>query len=394
MKRIVILAAICLFVMFSTVWRNVQAGGKSNMASFTTINRYAKSTTDFGEGCDIRNLTSEALLSESRLSRQLTTEELKGFVRSKDQVESFNNIRFRPDLPFVIDFSYKYRNIANGQITNYYNPNAFNDVNLSEYGFALQTSTNTSGYGYLLRGSYKRINREGVIEFLPTNNEDINQYEVNALFSKENFSVYGTYVLQQNKLNIPNPYDRNGDIIAFLVTYGTDNKKSENESLISSFENLFDRRFEVRGLKLFSGVVLDTQTYGSVDVKKNDYFIGTSLSGWLNTHNVNPHLFDISIESDIYTSNVQDDSSQKNAQYRTSIILYRNIGEFLTFMTPMKYCVAINGPNTFENWVAGAELRKNFADSKSYVSLQYEYERFFNLNKSLGLFGVNLGLVF
>lgn len=398
MKKRKMLGAIFLFIFSHPISSDVQADEKPSLFSITTINRYAKSTTDFDEGADIRNFTSEALFSQSRLSRSLTNEELKGIIRLKSQFESFNNMRLRLDVPFIIDLSYKYRDIANGQITNFSNPNIFNDVKVSEYGLALQTSSNTSEYGYLLRGSYKRVNQKGVIEYLPTSSEDIDQYEVNTLVSKnfgiDTASLYVTYVVQKNLLNIPNPYDKNGTIFAFLVTYGNQKsvKKSENQRPISAIENLFDRRFDVRGLKLFSGIVSSTQTYGNVDIKKNDYFIGTSLNGWRDIKD--SQLFDISIESDIFTSDVEDDPSQRNSQYRTGITVYRNIGKTLSVMIPLKYSGAINGSNDFENWTAGAELRKDFSDSASYVSLCYEYERFFKLDKDLGTFGVNVGLVF
>ena len=400
MKKRKILGAIFLFIISLQISSDVQADEKPSLFSITTINRYAKSTTDFDEGADIRNFTSEALLSQSRLSRSLTNEELKGIIRLKSQFESFNNMRLRLDVAFIIDLSYKYRDIANGQITNFSNPNIFNDVKVSEYGLALQTSSNTSEYGYLLRGSYKRVNQKGVIEYLPTSSDDIDQYEVNTLVSKffgiDTASLYATYVVQKNLLNIPNPYDKNGNIFALLVTYGNpkSEKKSEYQKPISAIENLFDRRFDVRGLKLFGGIVSNKQTYGSIDVKKDDYFIGTSVNGWRDIHDKDSQLYDISIESDIFTSDVQDDPSQRNSQYRTGITVYRNIGKTLSVMIPLKYSGAINGSNDFENWTAGAELRKDFADSASYVSLCYEYERFFNLDKGLGVFGVNVGLVF
>jgi len=128
MKKRKILGAIFLFIISLQISSDVQADEKPSLFSITTINRYAKSTTDFDEGADIRNFTSEALLSQSRLSRSLTNEELKGIIRLKSQFESFNNMRLRLDVPFIIDLSYKYRDIANGQITNFSNPNIFNDV--------------------------------------------------------------------------------------------------------------------------------------------------------------------------------------------------------------------------------------------------------------------------
>jgi hypothetical protein len=137
--------------------------------SFTTINRYAESTTDFDEVDDTRNFTSEALFSQSRirLNRPLTKEELVGIIRTKEQFETFNNLRFRPSPPLAIDLSYKYRKIDDAQITNFFEPNQFNDVNVSEYGIAVQGFFDVTTYDFFVRGAYKRVDREGIIEFLP-----------------------------------------------------------------------------------------------------------------------------------------------------------------------------------------------------------------------------------
>src|SRR3990170_1564352 len=102
---------------------------------FTTINRYAESTTDFDEIYDTRNFTSEMLFSQSqiRLNRHLTNEELVGIIRTKQQFETFNNLRFHPSSSLSIDFSYRYRKIDNAQITNFFQPNQFNNVDVNEY---------------------------------------------------------------------------------------------------------------------------------------------------------------------------------------------------------------------------------------------------------------------
>jgi len=375
---------------------------------FTTINRYAQSTTEFDKVDDTRDFTSEALFSQSRtrLNRPLTKKELAEIIRTKDQFETFNNLRFRPNPPLVLDISYKYRTIDDAQITNFFEPNRFNDVNVSEYGAAVQASTDIKQYGFLVRGAYKRVNREGIIEFLPDSDEDIDQYEINALvsriFGEERAAFYATYMFQDIQLNISNPYNRDRDIFAFLLTYGKQDIAVGLEKEIrsvSTIENIFERRFDTRGLKFFSGVAFDIDAFGDVDVKKNDYFIGTSLCAWMDSKNCPIAPFDISIESDIFTSEVEEDPSQDNAQYRTNITMYYQISRSFTFLVPLRHDIAIDGPDDFENWKAGIELRyllpsERWPSARCYASLRYDHQRFFNVGRDLDLFDVNVSLTF
>ena len=399
-----------IFLGFLSICFDVIAQDSINppLISFTTINRYAQSTTDLDEVDDTRNFTSEALFSQSRirLNRTLTKEELARIIRTKDQFETFNNLRFRPKPPLAIDLSYKYREIDDAQIMNFFEPNRFNDMNVSEYGIAVQASSDINQYGFLVRGAYKRVNREGIIEFLPDSDEDIDQYEVNALvsrsFGEERAAFYATYMFQDIQLNIPNPYNRDRDIFAFLLTYGKQDIAVglEKETRpVSAIENIFERKFDTRGLKFFSGVVFDIETFGDVDVKKNDYFIGSSLCAWMDAKNCPITPFDISIELNIFTSEVEEDSSQDNAQYRTNITTYYQIGRSLTLLVPLRHDIAIDGPDDFENWKAGVELRhlltsERGLSARCYASLRYDHQRFFNVNRELDLFGVNVSLTF
>jgi len=416
MQRLIMtLIFIAIFLGSLSICIDALAQESSNplRPSFTTINRYARSTTDFDEIDDTRNFTSEALYAQSRtrLNRSLTKEELAGIVRSKYEFETFNNLRFRPSSPMAIDFSYKYRDIDDAQITNFFDPNKFNDVNVSEYGIAIQNSFDAKPYEFLIRGAYKRVNREGIIEFLSSSEEDINQYEVNALasrsFGNETAALYLTYLFQDIELDIPNPYNRNRDIFATLIAYGR--QKSENIIVglerdilpTSAIENLFERRFDTRGLKLFGGVVVDIETFGEVDVKKDDFYVGTSMSAWMDVKNWPRPLrnFDITIEPTIFTSKVDGDSSQDNSQYRTNVTFYYQISAPLVLLVPLRYDIAIEGPEDFENWKAGLELRyscasKKWPSAKLYASLRYDRQRFFKVDKDLDLFGVNLSLMF
>jgi len=398
MKKWMALISGLLSLYFNLIIsHNVLASEDPLFISFTTINRYARSTTDFDEADDTRNFTSEALFSQSqtRLNRSLTNEELTKIIRTKEQFETFNNLRFRLTNSFAIDVSYKYREIDDAQITNFFEPNQFNDVNLNEYGVSIQSSFNAKPYNFLVRGTYKQAAREGVIEFFPNRNEDINHYEVNAAISRpfgdNMMTLYPTYVFQDINMDISNPYDKEREILALTLTYGKQadiRRLEEAVRPISSIENIFERRFDMRGMKFFSGIVYDKETYGDVDVKQNDYFIGTSFA-------LKP--IDITIEPGIFTYKVQKDGSRDNAQYRTNVIIYYQINEAVLLSVPFRHDIAIDGPDDFENWKLGTELSFSLTSkerpiTKFYTSLRYDYQRFFNVEEDLNLFSINISL--
>jgi hypothetical protein len=162
-------------------------------------------------------------------------------------------------------------------------------------------------------------------------------------------------VFQDIQLNIPNPFDRDRDIFALLFTYGEQDIQGITVGLerearpVSVVENLFERRFDTRGLKFFGGIVPDIETFGDVDVKKNDYFVGTSLCAWIGAKECPIAPFDITIEPDVFTSEVEGDPSQDNTQYRTNMTIYYQINQPFLLLLPLRHDVAIEGPDDFEN---------------------------------------------
>jgi len=113
---------------------------------FASINKYSNMLGDFDRVDEVRSLTSEALFASSRfkLNRPLTEDELSKLIRTKPQYETLNRFRFRyMEMP-VIDIFYKYRAVEDAQITNFFDPNKFNDVRLNEYGIAVEKSVNVA----------------------------------------------------------------------------------------------------------------------------------------------------------------------------------------------------------------------------------------------------------
>lgn len=362
---------------------------------FSTINKYAKSTTDFDEVDDIRDFTAEALFagSESRLNRDLSKDKLKGIIRAREQFETLNRLRFRySDLP-AFEIFYKYRKIDNAQITNFNEPNKFNDVNLNEYGIALEKPFNVSPYfDFFLRGIYKRVKREGLIEFLPDEKEDVNHYEaklaISRFFGPDKANLEFTYVFQDIDQDISNPSKRDRQIFGATLTYQIFKERA------------YEQRFEPRGLDLFGGIAIDKERFDSIDVKKRDYFAGAAFKG---IPFIKENAFDVIIQPTIFTYKVAGDESQDNSQYRTNVtLLYRIKDEekaergFLHLVIPFRHDIAIDGPNDFENFKVGTGLNTKFLIRKTtfLASISYDYQRFYRLNKNLNLFSFNVSMGF
>lgn len=379
---------------------------------FSTINKYGRSTTDFDEVDDARDFTSEALFasSQKRLNRALTEDELTKIIRTKEQFEILNRFRFRYRYWPTLDIFYKYREIEDAQITNFFEPNKFNDVNLNEYGVTLEKPFNFSPvFDLFLKGTFNRIEREGIVEFLPDRKEDIDHFEANTTISRffgpDKANLEFVYVFQDIDSDIPDPPKRDRRIFATTVTY----QLNRPISIIQpNLEVVYGKRFEIRGIDLFGGVVYDKERFGHVNVEKNDFFIGASIKGL--------GAFDVTARSTVLTSEVEGDKSQDNSQYRTNLtLLYRIIDEekgpgipkkvlgihpaFLHLVIPLRHDIAIDGPKDFENFRVDIELDAKFFSTEFrgttfLVSARYGYQRFYRLNNDLNLFSLNMSMGF
>lgn len=378
---------------------------------FASINKYANMLGDFDRVDEVRSLTSEQLFASSRfrLNHKLSEEDLRRIIRTKSQYETLNRFRFRYDGMPAIDVFYKYRSVDNAQITSFFQPDSFNDVKLNEYGLAVEKSFAVgSDFDLYLRSAIKRLDRKGIVEFLPDVHEDINQYEGNLAFSKyagpDKVNLEYVFVYQDINEDRLNPPARNRTIQGGKLTY-------QIFRPVGFLQRVYENRFETKGVDLFTGFLHDSETFGTVDVIHKDFFFGTSIKGIGNKGKA-----DITIQPTIMTSQVKGDDAQRNSQYRTNAsLLYRIVDEeakqevdpagkplhlaFLHLVFPFKHDVAIDGPDDFENFRIGGELSSKFFSTgkhrKSFLlSLRYDYQRFPNLDKSQNLFSFNFSMGF
>jgi hypothetical protein len=375
---------------------------------FASINRVSQSINDFDRVDNVRALTSEALFSASkqRLNRPLSAAQLLGLVRSRPKFETLDRLRFRTTDAPVLDVFYTHRQTNEAQVTNFFRPGEFNDFRLREFGVAIEESLDVaSAFDLYLRGSYKRSERRGLIEFFPGNKEHVDQFEVTAAVSRfmgpDKAVLESTYVRQNIHPDQLNPPLRNRQIIAATFTY-------QIFRPLPFLETVYGQHFETRGLHLFGGAALDKERFGAVEIQKRDFFVGSSLRGL--------GRFDFTLQPTLFRAKVTGDESQTNSQYRTNFnVLYRFVDEerepgipdrklglrwaFVHLVVPLRHDIAVRGLKSFENFDAGVQLDTKFFTTGRrrttfLASFRYDFQRFYRLNRNLNVFGFSLGMGF
>jgi hypothetical protein len=394
-------------------WRESD-GLRAPFLFFASIYRTAKSTSDLDEIHDVRDWTAEALFSQSavRLNRALTHEELSGLVRRKEPSLLYQRLRYRLEGA-TIDLSYEDRAIRNAQVTNFFQPNEFNRVQVDDLGVELARAFDEGpNLDIYFRQAFHVANRRGLIEFLPEAEERVYQSETELAFSgfsksaKNNFSLI--YVFQEIKPQIANPPRRDRGILAV---------RFDRQILrpLRGLRNPFRDRFGTRGLHLFGGFADDREHFGDVEVRRDDFYVGTSVNG------LGP--LDVTLQPAVFRQQVAGDKSQTSSQLRLdgTIVLRlldeeRNPGiprsflglhpAFVHLVIPARKDHALEGLSAFENDRVGIGVDMKFFvmrfdDSAStarfgattlLLSCRYSRERFPRLDKKVNLLEWNLSL--
>jgi hypothetical protein len=351
-------------------WKAASAADNGLTFGFTTINQFGELTADFDQVDDVRDFTSEALFSASaiRLDRELTDDELRAIARIKPQWESFNRLSIgAPGFP-ILDISYKRRELDDAQITEFFDPSGLNDVDVDEYGVGLRYGDLSTG-PFAIQGVFRRAQRTGLIEFLPDADEDVDEFQLDAIVGSQDVNASATYVHQDIEQDIADPYERGRDIYA--------GRLSGAFGAADDFE-------------LFAGGALDVETFGDVDVTRADYYVGGVLYGRGSPGPVARTAFnvlDIGGQGTVYTSEADGDPTQDNSQFRTNAFLRMRSGDWRYALTvPISYDTALDGPDSFENVKVGVELSVQpfagniAAQQRVLLSLRYEHQEFFNID--------------
>lgn len=350
---------------------------------FSTGARSERSTDDVDRTSDVRDLTAAALFSQNslpgpsgRLGRPLTPEELMGLARIETPVEAEGNLRVRYGSAPVLDVFMTGRRTGDAEVTNFFKPDEFNTLKLIDFGARVEKPFGiTETTDALVRFAYRRINREGLIEFQPNAEERLDQYELFGALSQylgpDRINLSYTYVRQ----NIyPEPLDlaiRDRELMGGTLTYQLFRPlplpgRTPNTGL--------GRHFESRGVDLFTGIFNDKERFPStpadVFIRRRDYYIGIAARGI--------GRIDATLQPTWFTSRVSNDRSQNNSQLRTAgSVLIRLLDEertagipkqrfmgmpvaFMQVVIPFHWDSARGGLDVFQSRRIGAELWTKF----------------------------------
>ena len=367
--------------------------------------QYSQDTTDFWHMNEDRAFTTEALFSASsqRLGRPLTQQELYSLIINPLRVDYAAKLRVRFNWLGALDVGYDYFYSPNSQITSFFQPGVYNDINVK---------TLSIGYGrtfdlYPLFDAnvslqYQWISRTGFVEFLPQ--------------LTENFPTYLGSVTLARKLG-PDVLSLNLAYVYMDIPYYTtgliDERKRQEVIRAATVDYAMyrsfvlpgaDRRSYTRGWHWFGGVADDQGVWGTRLVEKDDVFVGTSLLG-VGRGGLN----DVTLQGTYASAQTIDsryglDPEQSNGHVRTNLTLAHRLvddqapgviapvaGIFypanLTFVLPAAWDTTTQAINTYENFRVGGELWYRDADpvlsSEFLVTAGYSYQYFYNMKRQV-----------
>ncbi|MBI4472185.1 MAG: hypothetical protein HY646_05920 [Acidobacteria bacterium] len=394
------------------LFRSVPAGTGSisvPVVFLSSVNTYTSEPRALDSASEVRDFTAEAMFSSSRerLGRELSRAELQAIIRKKPQSETSERIRFRYRNFPVIDLIGKYRGIENAQITNFYAPTKTNTVRLQTVGIAVEKPVKVSPvFDFFIRSSFERVRRRGLIEFLPDNDETVNQFENTAAVTRflgpDKLTIDATHVWQRIHPQVSQPPERKRQIFAWRLTYQVFRP-------LGFLQDVFNRRFETRGIHLSAGALRDREQFGSVDIIRQDSFAEIAAKGI--------GRFDLSIQPTIFKARVVPNRSLGHSQYRTNVaVLWRVLDEekepglpssrfggfypaFLHVVFPFRHDVSVDGPDYFENFRFATQLDAKLFRTEDrrltiLISAQFAHQRFYRLDQNLNSFTANLSLGF
>jgi hypothetical protein len=382
--------------------------------------RLARSTDDFDQTSDIRDLTSAALFSQNclpyplgRLCPALSQNQLVGMARVETPMEADSTLRIRYDSAPVVDIFESARRTQDGAINSgmgFFAPDSFSDLRLVDFGFRIEKPFAITGTTDVdLQFNYDHVTREGLIEFYPKGRDRIGQYQVYGAISHylgpDRINLSYTYVRQNINPSVEfTPRDR--ELMGVTFDY-----QLFRPLPLRNVNTGLGRYFETRGIDLIAGLLNDHDRYtgpqGDV-ITRRDYFVGLSAKGL--------GRFDATLQPTWYSSRVSNDATQYNSQFRmTGNVLFRVLDEertpgipsqrffgmpvaFVQIVVPFHWDVPRIDFKSFESRSVGGELWvKFFTNAKIGTTvlgvIGYSRDAFPLLSKdfNLGRVGLSIG---
>ena len=425
-------------------------GGEDPFVFFSTITEARNDTVAFVyQWVDVRSFTSEALYAQSpsQLNRDLSRSELKSIARNKPGIVTANRLRFQLGKLRAIDLTYRYLRFNDPKINDFREPTDFVDDVGHEYGIALTNDFQLSqGIDLFLKGGAKWGRRTTSAQLFGAKKEDIQQYDAiiglsrlvgegkvtgefgfthqkwDPGFNFDSINTYSSRAVYQSRLFGLNRLILNGtyvfqDVNASEFFPENDNMWSVNTQgtyVLPVPEILFGNH--IREGEIFGGYIKIVALFASQnEMRKQEFFGGFALRRIDLARSLNP--FDVVFRSSYYKSEVTDDPSQDNNQWRNQLTLgYRLVENpqvqwlpskgsmiqpaLLNLEVPIRHDGTEEGLNDFANYRIGLQLKGDFIYTETsvpfsfYATLGYAFERMYHLNENFHIFLFRLGTGF
>jgi hypothetical protein len=387
--------------------------------------RLARSTDDFDQTSDIRDLTSAALFSQNcllplnnpvrRLCTSLSQDQIAAMARIVTPMEADSTLRIRYGSAPVLDVFGSARRTERGTINSgagFFAPDAFADLKLVDFGVRIEKPFVIAGTTDVdLQFTYDHVSRQGLIEFQPKAHERVDQFQVYGSLAHyvgpDRINLSYTYV-RQNINSTPYLMQRDRELMGAVIDY----QLFRPLPLAGRDVNTgLGRHFETRGIDVVAGFLNDrdryTGPYGDV-ITRWDYFVGVAARGF--------GRIDATIRPTWYSSRVSNDPTQDNSQFRLAgNVLVRILDEertagipsqrflgmpvaFVQVVVPFHWDVPRGDFKSFQSRSVGGELSaKLFTNRQIGVAVLgvvgYSRDWFPILGKdfNLGHVGVSIG---
>lgn len=423
-------------------WKGYPYGPEGlNPPSVSISSQFAisKDTHDFFRNNEMRIFTSEAAFSNSGLraggtATPLTELDRWKLVRAPLRYQVDNRVRIRQSNVGAVDLLHTYHKSEDAQITSYYLPDKMNDVEVQEIGVGYQREIPLYPlFDARLRGTVKRIERTGVIEFLPDNKEQFMAYELkpslSRFISSDKLSLNLTYVF----MDIPTlPLSAPGEGKRGFWIRGAELQYAIYSPLVLpafDYGSLRGYRTPTRGWYWWAGFVQYDQVYGLHTVTQKDLYLGTRLEG--------PGVWDLTLQGTLFTSDTyevraddvelesrKDPYNSDIKTFRTAAIIQNRLlnpdtmpavqsstlgfaPDMLNLVFPLSWDVAIDGPanfnpidtkdhaNDYANIRAGAELWYKMYGTGLWgtaflMTVGYDVQYFYNITKTVHMAHANI----
>jgi hypothetical protein len=358
---------------------------------------------------DVRRFTAEAMFASSafRTARPLTGDELQAIARAPLRAELMARGRLR-SRPFgALDVWYRRAQVSGGEIRSYQQPTVMNDITTSELGAGFVRALDLSPvFDLLLAGDYRRTHRVGVVESAPEQAQDFNVFELRPVIARylgpDRMSLAGQY----SAMAIP---DAMGGAVA-------DRARGRTIAALNidyAMNRFLLRPFALPAPRAFAGVAQDTETFGTRLVRRRDLHLGLGVSrvrGW-----------DATVQASVFTGAVEvrprdpaqtatEDPQQRNAQYRTTVVLLRRVIDedalglwqeheaavvSVNAVATVRHDLALRGLAAYDNVRGGVELWtkllvSGLRDTAVLLSAGYDHQYFYTIAKDLHIVHVDV----